>query len=76
MGKKLFYVDFDFWRKLELCLERVENAQELHTSRVGLIRETPRISRTKSSLGHLLTLIRQFKIFNLNYFALIAREIA
>ena len=41
MGRKLSCVDFDFWRELEKCLERVEkgeNAGELHTLRGSLIR--------------------------------------
>ena len=44
MGKKLFSVGFELWCKLEKCLKRVEkgeNARELHTARLGLIRDTP-----------------------------------
>ena len=64
MGRKLFRVDFDSWCKFELCLERVEkceNARELHTSRVVLIRDTPyklvfrkSFIKLRGSVNHLL----------------------
>ena len=30
MGRKLFRVDFDFWCKLEFCLEKGKNTRKLH----------------------------------------------
>ena len=80
-GRKLFCVDFDLQCKLEKCLERVEkgeNSGELHTSR-GVLNKgqtiRTRISRSKMSLGHFLTLVDNLekKIFCFYHFA---REIA
>ena len=56
------------WMAHEFCLERVEKGHPIRT----------RISRSKSSWGHFLTLVDNLekKIFCFYYFALIAKEIA
>ena len=67
MGRKLFCVDFDFWCELEKYLKRVKkgkNMGELHTSRGVINKGHPIrtcISRSKSSLGHFLTLVDNLK---------------
>ena len=59
MERKLLCVDFDLWCELEKCLEKGENAGELHSTRGILIKGHPirtRIFLSKSSLDHFLTM--------------------
>ena len=81
MERKLLCVDFEFWCELEKCLEKGENAGELHTLRGVLNKGHPiqiRIFRSKSSLGHFVSFVDNLEneIFCLYYFALIVRKIA
>ena len=82
MGRKLFRVVYDLWRKLEFCLERVEkgkNARKLYTSR-GVLNKphTNSYFPVEIELGSFINIGIQFRknIFCLYPFALIAREIA